>query len=484
MIYSLLQKTLSNIQGVKCLEEEQTIRIAYSGNYLTSKPLYYAVNGIDVIFSYDFFEIVACYQEHNELIINKGILPFFLDKGYAPFDYTFVEHIFKLPNMTEIIIDKESLKLSYELCWCCNEIQNDISDCELIEKSIIDCLDPKRKTVILFSGGYDSTLIALIAKDYCGSGNIELVTGRMVGTNFIPNKLDAKYSKDIACALGIDMHMIDVNVDQLNQNDIDSIILNQPNTAHFSLVFGGIRDSYKEVDCNFISGQQADSILNFGSTSFIRFNKGRLEGSGELLRRIFYLSNFKMAELVFKILNRKLAEKRVQLALMCGYKKLPIIKDLNLYNNYVALYDSFSFKYKNREILSSSFHLFYLFTHLSGSDASGVLSNFSSIKYPLPFNSIKLIWHFVNKKYSFKEKWIPKKPIMDNLKKNKLIWEELKLRPNTPNSSYLDVFYHIADKLKLRSYYEKSVDKYKLDLPFCYNSYHLFRCLDRIYEKK
>jgi hypothetical protein len=384
--------------------------------------------------------------------------------------------------MTTLIVEPYSLKTSYNLC---DFVINKNSDADVLSNAIRGCLDQEHKNIILFSGGYDSTLISVLAKKYCRTDNLELATGQLTGVHFVPNEADFEYSSKLSQQIGIKHQIINVNIDDITNKDFEHIIFNQPNSAHFSLMYYKIQLAYQGLGYNFVSGQQADSILNFGSTSFLRFHIGHIEGAGELIRRFLYLSNIKYADFLFRILNRELYAKQVQLSLLCGNKKFPLIKNENvkLYNSTHDLYEKFYNKYtlNDKRRLLSSFHIFYLFTFLSGSDSSGILNNFQSNRYPLPFNQKELIAHFVDKNYSFADKWIPKRCVMDILKEDKAIWNILKQRPNTPNASYLDIFYKIGERLNLKDYCNRASKIYGIDLPYCYNSYHLYKCLEQIW---
>lgn len=487
MIYSLNNGTIKQLnKSFSCIHSDNVIRISYTQSYLERQSLYYTICHNDFICGNDFFELVIYLRKLNVRIeLETGILNFFLEKGYAPFDYTIIKGIFKLPNLVSLILDKNNYSISYSLERIESDDQDDLS---VIENSIRSCLDVNRKNVILFSGGYDSTLLALISRKYLPLNKIELVTGKIQGNSYKPNIDDVKYSKVIATYLGLEHHVVSVDLHDIEYPDLDKIIYSQPNSAHFSIVFEKINSEYISKGCHFISGQQADSILNFGFTSFVKFDKGRIEGIGELLRRYIYLSNSYLCKNIFRFLNPQLSSHCFQLSLMCGERKFPLIKGdekKQLYYKLSDAYDSFLFKFskqdKNR--ILNSFQLFYIFTHISGSDASAILNNIETNGNPLPFNQKELISHFILKHNSYRDKYIPKRPIMDLIKNEDVkLYDLIRRRPNTPNISYLDNFCIIGRHLNLNDYFARAEAVYNLKLPYCYNAYHLYRCLDKIYE--
>ena len=486
MLYYLSNKDLSNCDIVDFDEDDRKYYVSYNSCYLTNEFLYYVKICNEFVFSFDFFEIVNLLRKNQEISLNIDVINFFVDKGYSPMDYTFINGVYKLPNITKMCIDKQSFGVFYKL----NEYEskNNFTDVDILKKSIYKCFTDNGRNVILFSGGFDSTLIALLGKLKYKKEQLELVTTKFLGVDFEPNRIDIEYSKKIAEVLDLNFRIINVDIDAITSDELDELIFIQPNTSHLSLLFYPVRDFYqrKNMDCTFISGQQADSILNIGSTASLKYSSFKVEGLGELFRRLFCLMNPCLSKIIFCLLNPFCSKKYYQLFRICGFKYLPWIKDENKYITYSRLYKAFVKRhYESRRILSS-FHLFYLYTHLSGSDASGVLSFLSKNNYPLPFNDLRLVWHFVNKKYTFMDIITPKRPIVDLLKKHVELWDILVDRPNTPNISGDMIFNKISIKLDLEKKYRLYAKEYGIpnNIPFNYQSFHIARCLDKIYSCK
>lgn len=467
-------------------ENNDSFLVSYSGDHLIGKFLYYSIFNKEIIFSFDFFELSHfLLKQKMRLELNNDVIPFFTDKGYVPMDYTIIMQIKKLPNFCSLKISKLTNEITYILnpTSSNDKKRNDI---KIVKDAIYQCFDKKRKNVILFSGGFDSTLIAYLAKKKLPSERIELTIGGYKGIKFEPNTLDIEYSKLISNELKLELTVIEADIDLITNEQINELILKQPNTAHFSIIFQEINNHYKNEDVNIISGQQADSILNFGSTSFLKFSGYKIQGLGELVRRLIYLSKPTILKAIFKLLNSNLRNKThyPQLSLYCGYKKLPYITNERCYSLLSKLYTNFLEKLEDKKRVLESNHIFYIFFHLSGSDASGILNNIHSTGNPLPFNSNLLVNHFCEKNYTLSEKIMPKKPIMDILRQDPKLWSILKARPNTPNLSYEIVFNHISNRLNLEQDFQRLTKKFKLkNLDFCYNNYHLAKCLEYIYEK-
>ena len=343
--------------------------------------------------------------------------------------------------------------------------------------------DPQRKNVILFSGGFDSTLIAYLGKKYFKEYNIELATGYYSDFYFEPVKIDQEYSRIVADKLGFPFNTYSKEIKKITRAEFENIIFQQPNTSHFSFIFNCINNAYLGDEVNFISGQQADSVLNFGSTGFIRLKGLKIEAGGELLRRIIWGLPTSVSSRIFKMLNRSISPKYSQLSLLVGDRKFPVIRNEGLYNSAVQLYEGFLNKMKNRCIEKSNL-LFYVLTFLSGSDASGIVNNVKSTGHILPFDDKSLIWHFIRKRNSFKDLWIPKRPVMEILKEDKNIWKILMSRPNTPGLSFTLIFDAINETLHLEEDFKrmkKDLDLEKVE--FGFHAYHLMLCLKKIYGK-
>lgn len=469
--------------GILIKEDSNSIELEYKSEYLTTKFLYYSVYKGTLICSFDLFEIQRKIKTlKGETSIERDVLDFFIEKGYTPFDVTYIKEIYKLPNLVKLIFNKRNQTIKYELIR--KAVDPNVKPEEMISEAIRNSVEKDKKNYILFSGGFDSTLVADIAKYRLSKDQIELITGNLVTTDFIPNIEDVHYSKVLSSKLGLPLKVVDKELKSVTTEDLDHITLSRPTTAHFSIVYQAIKDylnSESSQDYHVISGQQADSILNFGSTSFFKL-RGRnrfFEGKGDLFVRSLYLSSPVYVKLLFSLINNGDSEGYI-LSPVVGKNKTPLIRNKTLYMDLLKLYKSFVSKFNKEDIqmIQSSFLLVYIFTFLSGSDASGVISTFNTDN-SLPFSSKSLLWYYLTKENSLLDKIIPKRPIMNLLKQDKEVWETLKTRPNTPNISYLENFNKIGDILRLKGYQEDTQKIYGLHLPYCFNSIHLLKCLQK-----
>lgn len=486
MIYSL--SNLDSISDNVIVENNgKVVTVSYNNEYLLCDFLYFTFFKNEIYFSKNFFEIARfVLDESSKIEFDENVINFFNLKGYAPLDSTIFNNILKLPNLCSLNICLNSLEYYYTI----DEISNSNSsrfDEEIIVTSIQKSFKENVDNIILFSGGLDSTLLLLLSMKYLNKKNIKLVTGRITGLDFEPNKIDIETSKKISQIFDLPLEVIDLNINNVKYVDIEEIIIKQPNNAHFSVVFQEISRHIQTFDNSVISGQQADSILNFGSTSFFKISRRGVQGLGELFRRFIYLYNKKTGKLLFNLLNRNLiiGEKVSQLSIILGYKKLPYIKDRDVFKKSHSALMLFLDKFNNSDRLKilNSNHLFYVFYHLAGSDASGILSNFRNCNDIMPFNNKTLVKYYINKRYKISEVFIPKKVVVDLVKRDLKVYKILMNKPNTPNLSYEILFDHVANNLDLKNEFNNLCEKYKIyNLSFSFNNYHLIKCLNFVYE--
>lgn len=474
MIYNL--SNIKNCSFLTINEKEGVTYITYDNNYLTERFLYYFLGSGDTVFSYDFWELCDYLRKSGVKVTpNSRLYPFFDKKGYAPFDSTIVTEIYKLPNLFRAAFSPGK-DVIYTLCNI--EKTYTGTERELVTKAIMNCFKRENKNVILFSGGFDSTLIAYIAKK--NDFDVELVNGAYSDDMSPNDPVEKEYSNRLASYLGQDYNVIKIDQHKVTKETITSIIAKQPNTAHFSLIFNAINEFYKGQPVNFISGQQADSILNYGSTSVPRINGLKPEGYGELIKRVINMSNSKVLKTVFKVLNPKL--ELAQPSIITGYRKFPIIKDSLTYNSIATLYSDFLSKCSSPECVLNNNILFYTLTHMSGSDASAIINCIDSIGDPLPFNDKELIWYYMFKKNSMKEKILPKRIIHEILQEDPTLYDIISHKPNTLNISYEIRFDVLCKELNLNQEYERLASIFDLPRKISYNNYHLAKCYERIFS--
>lgn len=473
MIYCLEELISSPNLPLEIVGNSRVI-IKYKTDYLTNSFLYFIRIGRDFLFSFDFFELCERVRDSNiNLNPNNKSYPFFIEKGYEPFDSTIVEGIHKVPNLCELVI--ENGDYYYQLI---DLSMYDTDEKGLVIKSICKCFSKDFKNIILFSGGYDSTLLAKVAKD--NGIEVELVNGAYSDNLSANDSVEKSYSNRIAKYLGLPYKVVEISQTQFDKNDLDHIVEVQPNTAHYSFIYYSIKKAIGSNNINFISGQQADSILNYGSTSMIKLYKGRIQGIGELVRRYLYMKGNSIHALLFCLLNN-LPSRYKQSSMLIGFRKLPIIKDIDIYNSFVYIFEEFLSRVKSPSVVLENNVIFYCMSFLQGSDASGILSLINSTHNPLPFSDYSLIKFYANKNNSLSDIYYPKKTVHELLKEDKTLYSILDKKPNILNISYEIRFAKLVGNLNLLSEYNELARKYSIKGPITFNRYHLVHCLHKIF---
>lgn len=455
---------------------ENRISVQYNSSHLTNDFLYFSQTDSGFKFSFDFFEL-CIYLKREGCILSPYTesFCFFVEKGYEPFDSTIIREVYKLPNLCELIIQGNDFK--YDIVDLGQATIKD--EKSTINKAICNSFDKCAKNIILFSGGFDSTLLAKIAKD--NGYDVELVNGAYSDNLSANDSIEKNFSNKIADYLRLPYRVIKIEPKEFTRKDLYSIIESQPNTAHYSFIYYAINREISHENVNIISGQQADSILNYGSTSMIKLSGFHVQGLGELCRRYLYMKGNLLHGLIFAIFNG-LPFRLKQASLLVGYRKLPIIKKISLYNSFADIYNLFLSKLNQPDVIINNNILFYSTSFLQGSDASGILRIMKTQKHPLPFSDLDLVKYYAQKNNSLSDVFYPKRIIHEILKEDKELYKILKSKPNIQNISYEIRFYQLAKTLNIETEYKEMASQYSIEGEMSFNKFHLVYCLNKIFK--
>ena len=414
------------------IKEKNSFEIFYEGEVLDTEFLYYTETQDEIKFSHDFFEIIKSIPKPS---LNIDACNVYTHLGYTPYNFTIYNEIHKIPSVCKLNFIDGKLFLSLGLI----KLESKISSKDLIYNSIRDSYCSQKKNAILFSGGYDSILTALILKKEFGKDNLKLITIAYDNIDFIPIKLDLEYSKKIAKELDLEHEIVlyDPKKDNI-KNRFNTILLNNPLSVHFSFLFSYLSEFYSSSDYNFISGQNADSIINLGATSQFKITKDlKLEGLGESLRRFFYIVKPDYGRALYWLLSffNKVDDSYV-ITPITGFRKFPFPNKSILHQSFKNLKVNFDSSFRNNKKVNQ-YILNHLLSFMQGGDNSVMLTYFKNSKNQLlPFANMKLISHYLyKKKVSFKNVIFGKYDIIslfndlasDNVKKI------LSEKPNIPN---------------------------------------------------
>ena len=414
------------------IKENNSFEISYDSDVIVTEFLYYVETQYEIKFSHDFFEIVNSIPKPT---LNMDACNVYTHSGYTPYNFTIYNEIHKIPSVCKLNFIDDKLFLSLGLI----KPKDKISSKDLIYNSIRDSYCSRKKNAILFSGGYDSILTALILKKEFGKDNLKLITIAYDNIDFMPVKLDLEYSKKIAKELDLEHEIVlyDPKKDNI-QNRFNTILLNNPLSVHFSFLFSYLSEFYSSSDYNFISGQNADSIINLGATSQIRITKNlKLEGIGEALRRFFYIVKPDYGRVLFGLLNfSNKADNSFTTTPISGFRKFPFPNKSILHQSFKNLKVKFDSSFRNNKRVNQ-YILNHLLSFIQGGDNAVMLTYFkNSNNQLLPFANLKLVTHYLFKQnVSFKNVIYGKYDVisMFNDLASYNLRKILSEKPNTPN---------------------------------------------------
>lgn len=409
-----------------------SFEISYNSEILDTNFLFYTETLDEIKFSHDFFEILKSISEPT---LNIDACNVYTHLGYTPYNFTIYNEIHKIPSVCKLNFTNGKLFLSLALI----KPESIISSRDIIYNSIKDSYCSDKKNAILFSGGYDSILTALILKKEFGKDNLKLITVSYDNIDFLPVKLDLEYSKKIAKELDLEHEIVLYSPEKDNlKKRFNTILSKNPFSVHFSFLFSYLSEFYSSSDYNFISGQNADSIINLGATSQFKITKNlKLEGIGESLRRFFYIVKPSFGKVLYQLLDfSNKSDDSYVITPISGFRKFPFPNNSILHESFKNLKSKFDARFDNNKGVNQ-YILNHLLSFMQGGDNSVMLTYFkNSNNQLLPFANLKLITHYLfDQNVSFKNVFFGKYDIVslfnslasDNIKKI------LSEKPNIPN---------------------------------------------------
>ncbi|MFW5793715.1 MAG: asparagine synthase-related protein [Bacteroidota bacterium] len=200
-----------------------------------------------------FSNSIKNFRHYTELILDDELIFFMKNVGFLFAPYTVFKNIYRIPNESKLIINKEKQELNYERML--PSIKNNKLDIEKFEKTLERTLISKSTTnnCILHGGGADSSLLLAIAKKNqikCNS-----LTCEMTGM-----EEQAILAKQIADNLNIDNKLHRVNPESVKE------ILTKFIKNNYEPVSDPIMPVIREMllsvnNTTIIDGQGADSLL-------------------------------------------------------------------------------------------------------------------------------------------------------------------------------------------------------------------------------
>jgi hypothetical protein len=392
--------------------------------------LYYIEKNDELFLTDDYSEIIKI-ENWN---VNYEALKYFFLRNYTPAKHTFIKNLYKCEPASVYLITEGQWRNFYYLHEGKEDIngqsffiqmENDLRNHIQLHSSYF------KKSSLFLSGGIDSTLLLYMYKNLHTKNNFKVLFGKMSGLDqktMIDNDFDFKFSKKMTNNIKSELEVLDYNYSDDNViNDFYLIKKLLFNDYAISMGLHGFISKVDDEAC-IISGQNADSILSFGSLGHPKFQELKLVGLGGLVQRYdyFYKKNYlnpiyMLIRILFaldyyinyKICPMKFSEEDFLVGLMLNPKNKPyfhndhsynFIKDIEglkewLLNEYI---NPIKDRFPEKSMHSLSV-LLYLNSYMQGSaNRSNVASAlFLKKNIFLPFTNLNLL----NKMIRLKPDW-------------------------------------------------------------------------------
>jgi hypothetical protein len=416
----------------------------------SDKEVYFYETETEIIFSDNIYLVCDFVKNITE---NKGAVSFFLNKSYAPSGETLVEGVFRLisSRVYEIKggrLDSKKIEYSSNLY---SRNKTDYENFTLSLEKICKNAAYHGKVGVFFSGGVDSLTLALTLDKL----NIPftLYTGKMT-QGLSDNEKDVLRSISIAKFKKWDLHIVPIDYNSYELDDLHEIIGLMPNTSHLSVLFLEIAKQMKKDDVKVcFSGQNLDILYNFEATASLGFSRGSIVN---LVRR-FFLSEIYFSNLYYEK-KKNTAVELVARILLLGYcimrksfsYRLPKSKN-ELFYNFTHSSDNtvftdtktytneaeYKYKFEGDEGLRSALIRSRIEESLTSGAPLSIINagKISNIKVVLPYSSELLIPFFMNLKDTTKDIFYPKKIIHEFVNKhiNNLSKHDIEPKTELPN---------------------------------------------------
>ena len=417
-----------------------------SGNF----RLYYRLKENKILISDNFKKLFL----NKKLKLDEEQLEFWRKKNYTIGSRTLFKEIQKFPPATKTEIFNNKIKHSIyfdsQNVSKKNSLKSDLNKC--INKNLNLINDNKKKNILLFSGGKDSSLLAqsLI------KNKIKFIP---IYINSVQKISEIEKNKEIAnkIALKNNFKLFEIKVDftKYNKSKIINCMLFD---FHFSILhFEGIRIIKKKYgnNINIICGQGADSILSYGATANTL--------SHFISRLSFFYNNYLIAYFVKKKLEKKykisliyLGIKKEILFFLSFFYYLYVEKNLfskskNIINEIINLK-------KNINNKKDFFMYLKIFGFLQGSDNQVIINSCKEYKINcfLPYLDPQIIYSTIQKKNSLKDIFFPKYAI-NELLNNDFKIKKLHYRKHIKIKNSLSII-----EKKLKNHFLNTIYKLKL----------------------
>jgi len=200
------------------------------------KPFYYAETAKGFLFASEMKAILQ--DESLDCALDQSAVAYYLTYLWSPASHTMLAAIKKLEPGYALIVRKGRIQNK----WCFYDLPYNQNILEIRESEAVELFRERLKTAVkrqmvsdvevgaFLSGGLDSSSVVAFAKDHVRSGKmkcftIQSLTGSFSGEGF---EDDLPYAKLVASRLGVELHVVNVDFDELDLLEKMVYFLDEP----------------------------------------------------------------------------------------------------------------------------------------------------------------------------------------------------------------------------------------------------------------
>lgn len=383
--------------------------------------LYICTLGNTTYFSNDHDYLIQMMSENGSLQCDANEYRYWCRHGYTTGGTTYIAGLKKVEPASLIEITASGMNTTYYFKDIANEpdAEKHTETClSELDHTVREATAPNKEVILFFSGGVDSTLLALLLKEsgraFCPVFMKMQPFSRDDYESYVRAKANAAY-------LGLSLH--EINIDPYSNDELmTSIARIMPFDRHIALLhFAALRQikEYHGTDVVLLSGQGADSVLSFGPSGQTR---------GDFVARLLMYYPFGFTakaatRAVRHVLGSHVRAPKTTLEYLVAFcdplKYFVVLRndDPDGYRQYVeTIVTRFQRYWKCPESL-----LMYLkiFSFLQGSDNQVVYASARHIgidQVILPYTSPAFIYHTIKHKDKEKEFFHPKYAVRQSIK--------------------------------------------------------------------
>ncbi len=242
--------------------EEVVIANDIAGGY----RLYWCEIGKTLYFSDTYFRLLELLREGGELTFNVPEYHFWKEHRYTSGGETFFRELHKLPpaSLWKITRNGRDVRCYFKDYENAPDIRRHVRHCLTDVEETLDFLAAQGKPLVLFySGGIDSTLLALLLKEKKIDFTLLFLRAQ---PPYPANARDLQRAREAAKYFGFPLVEVEVSLEEgfrLLEQNLSRLLLDR----HFALLhLAGLEQVRKRYGAEvlLLNGQGADSVLSFG----------------------------------------------------------------------------------------------------------------------------------------------------------------------------------------------------------------------------